>query len=335
MENKRIVSISLKYAPHLRKLPNFVGISGYLHKKIVKGKVTDVDCIRIYVSKKVPKEELKPEEIMPSEIEGLPTDLVVVPKPRALSTARWRPTIAGVSETHKDLGACTRSWYVREKETGKILILGCNHCYAKENTAAIGDECLQPSPANGGIYPNDVSGKLYRFVTIDWVNPNRVDVALVEPVIDWKYSIHNINAVRGKKLPELDMRVKKNGRTTSLTRGRISDPSVTVLVDYPISGLDALFEDQIMVRGDNRFVDGGDSGSLLLTEDNYALGLIFAGTTGGLYGIANKIDDVEALTNTETIIPPPPPPIPIWLLLAIIGAAAAIVVVVITVGVPP
>jgi hypothetical protein len=64
----------------------------------------------------------------------------------------------------------------------------------------------------------------------------------------------------------------------------------------------ATFDDQIEIEGDgpDAFCAGGDSGSLILDEDNRAVALLFAGTeTGGTNGsgvtYANPIATVRGL----------------------------------------
>lgn len=103
------------------------------------------------------------------------------------------------------------------------------------------------------------------------------------------------------------MRVRKHGRTTGLTEGRISDLTYDVLVgmDHMDPTIVALFEDQIrieQVAPHPAFGLGGDSGSLVVTSDgNRAVGLYFAGPEGGAYGIANPIDEVLAKLQIELI----------------------------------
>jgi hypothetical protein len=86
--------------------------------------------------------------------------------------------------------------------------------------------------------------------------------------------------------------VQKYGRTTSLTRGSVLAVNATIIVGY--SAGDARFVRQIVVYGDRAgFIRAGDSGSLLVTEPNAnPVGLLFAGSLGGQYGIANPIDAV-------------------------------------------
>lgn len=54
-------------------LPNVVGVG--VGPKTVKGNPTGVMAIKVYVSRKLPKEELSESELVPEQIEGIPTDV--------------------------------------------------------------------------------------------------------------------------------------------------------------------------------------------------------------------------------------------------------------------
>ncbi|NVM00945.1 MAG: hypothetical protein HWN67_01295 [Candidatus Helarchaeota archaeon] len=68
-EKKRIQDELMKY-------PNVLQIS--IGTKEVKGKDTGEYCYTVLVKRKVPKSRLDPNEIIPSELDGLKTDVVPV-----------------------------------------------------------------------------------------------------------------------------------------------------------------------------------------------------------------------------------------------------------------
>ena len=85
--------------------------------------------------------------------------------------------------------------------------------------------------------------------------------------------------------------VTKLGRTTGSTTGTVIGINVNVRVTYDTGR--ARFTGQIMIEGDSgAFSDGGDSGSMVLTDDgtNRPVGLLFAGSSTTT--IANPIDVV-------------------------------------------
>jgi hypothetical protein len=72
--------------------------------------------------------------------------------------------------------------------------------------------------------------------------------------------------------------VLKIGRTTGLTRGRVSAfevDDIWVRYDTGLLGFDRQIE--IAPLGDGPFSLGGDSGSLIVDESFHAVGLLFAG----------------------------------------------------------
>jgi len=88
------------------------------------------------------------------------------------------------------------------------------------------------------------------------------------------------------------MRVKKFGRTTSETKGRVDGINATINVNYG-NGNVAHFVDQIIITPGN-FSTGGDSGSLIVVQKGAdagkPVGLLFAGSV--LLTVANPIDPV-------------------------------------------
>jgi hypothetical protein len=87
--------------------------------------------------------------------------------------------------------------------------------------------------------------------------------------------------------------VQKTGRTTNYTTGRITAINATVDVGYG-SGRVARFRDQIITTNMSA---GGDSGSLVTTLDDVAVGLLFAGSA--VATILNQIEHVRSLLRVE------------------------------------
>ena len=118
-----------------------------------------------------------------------------------------------------------------------------------------------------------------------------------------------IGLLKGIKEAEPGMKVLKVGRTTGLTHGKIND--IEVDQRYVSFGKgDARFDGIISVESAKKgqpFCDGGDSGSLIISEHGYAVGLLFAGTDfGGAFDqgltYANRIQDVLKILKAELIM---------------------------------
>ena len=95
-----------------------------------------------------------------------------------------------------------------------------------------------------------------------------------------------------------EMRVKKFGRTTGLTFGTIdSKISGPFPLDYSVDHFKARiwFRDIWLIRSDpmSQFALGGDSGSLVVTEDGkFSVGLLFAADAAGEYGWVIPMDKI-------------------------------------------
>jgi hypothetical protein len=206
-----------------------------------------------------------------------------------------------------------------------FFILSNNHVLANSNNAQIGDPILQPGAYDGagmGL-PGDhsftpapaplgnVFARLAQFVNIEFEPPiartahkNVVDCAIgVIDLEDLERDIFWIGEVQGWRLKAprqgypapvtVGTLVQKTGRTTGWTSGRITAINATVDVNYG-GGRVARFHDQIITTSMSAT---GDSGSLLLTFDNVAVGLLFAGSN--VVTVCNQIENVRAWLGVE------------------------------------
>jgi hypothetical protein len=156
----------------LMSLKNVVGVGrGY---KTIAGTRTDCECIVVMVKEKVSGLGLRGEDFVPSEIRGVPTDVIEVGEFRFLSE-RWskmRPAQPGISCGHYQITAGTFGAVVRDAKTGDILILSNNHVLAnstsgRDGKARHGDPILQPGVADGGVPDRDEIGYLERFIPVE------------------------------------------------------------------------------------------------------------------------------------------------------------------------
>jgi len=299
----KIREVIEKHGKELLKYPNVIGFSNVPQPRIRKGKVIPKEqVLRVYVTRKIPKEQLKPSELIPSEIEGVKTDVVEIGRIKKLQgyRERYRPAPAGVSTSRADQNAAgTIGWFMVD-EDGNIYILSNNHVWANENNATQGDKIVQPGLLDGGDPENDVIAELYDWIDIDFAgNPNTVDVAIAIPLdLSQVYtSIMVVGGVTGKADPVQDSKAKKVGRSTGYTEGTIIDTSATLNVDYD-SGT-ALFQDVFIVQGEDIIVQQGDSGSPVLDEQGRFLGLLFAGSDDGKTLVACKANNIESAFQSK------------------------------------
>jgi len=332
----KIVEIKREYQRKLFKKANVIGVGiGFKYTEKVNTEEMSIICL---VERKIAIERLKKKDIIPKTIKDFKTDVFQVGKLRALQldkTARHRPCPMGTSGGHYLITAGTNGELLRDKREGKTCIGTNNHVGANSNEAQIGDPYLQPGPIDGGINPNDIIGYLLRYVPIhfegdpstcfaarSWggiynvfarlfgrrtrLKPivafpeyNIVDAALIEvKEADVSPEIAGIGIPKGVRQAEPGIPVQKSGRTTCRTTNGDVRSIETDIGPINYNWKFAYFRDQIVIGGDG-FSAPGDSGSLVLNMDGYAIGKLFAGGEGTT--IANPIQPYLDLLDAELI----------------------------------
>jgi len=260
---------------------------------------------------------------IPAALEGVPVDPEVTGAFSAfVDTTAWfpRPVPLGVSIGHPAITAGTlgcRVFTVTGEQT-LYFILSNNHVLANQNNALLGDSILQPGPYDGGNInnPDHHVATLYDFVPIAFDgSANAMDAAVAlttdidtgfaTPTGDG-YGAPSSTIVVEAGL-EVGEPVQKYGRTTQWTHGSITSLNATVTVCYEtriVKGRlkcvkSAVFTGQVMIQGPGgaSFSAGGDSGSLIVTDDSNRnpVALLFAGSD--THTIATPIDRVLSHFN--------------------------------------
>ncbi|HWP38850.1 MAG TPA: CARDB domain-containing protein [Gemmatimonadales bacterium] len=273
---------------------------------------------------------------LPGVLDGIPVSAEVTGRFMALSDprTRQRPAPVGFSVGHPAITAGTIGARVRNA-SGAVFVLSNNHVLANQNDAALGDPALQPGPYDGGTLADQI-GALAAFEPIDFSlsGQNYMDAAIAgsttanlgnaTPTDDGYgapnstiYGDANNDGLFDNKSALLNLPVQKYGRTTKLTKGRITGINATVEICYEVLFVfcvkSAYFYDQLII-GQSGFSAGGDSGSLIVTDDanKNPVALLFAGSSTET--IANRIDLVLnrfGVTVDGGDTPPPPPPDPV------------------------
>lgn len=302
--------------------------------KDVEGKTSKQLCVRVHVAQKLPKSLIPPQNLIPPEIDGIPTDVVESPPaymmaPRKKSSSRAtaksattvsnprqkiRPILGGISAAQFEVTAGTIACLCRSVRHGddpeQLYLLSNNHIFANVNKAQIGDEIYQQSSMDEGTV-DDTVAHLTRFVPLglNSSDVNRVDcaIAAIADGIDYSTEIASIGKLTGTAEAKVGLKVRKHGRTTSLTHGKITDIDydATVGMDHHDSSVKAVFHHQIRIQ-QLEWAEpvglGGDSGSLIVQSSSQkAIGLYFAGPQSGSYGVANQIDHVLSELEIELV----------------------------------
>lgn len=297
---EEIRSILKEVRPELMRKANVMATGiGY---KRVDNRTTDKLSIICSVAIKTSMDKLDAEDLIPEEIQSVPTDVNPTGMFRTFQepTGRFRPAPGGVSIGHYNISAGTLGCIVQKN--GEQYILSNNHVLANSNEASLEDAILQPGPYDGGLKSEDEIATLSEYVPITYRNEgdddseapqNLVDCAIAKPhnTDDIENEIFQIGSIAGVKEAEFDMEIKKSGRTTGLTTGVIEQVDVTSRVNFGSNKV-AVFSDQVMAGS---LSQGGDSGSVVLDNDNNLVGLLFAGsdTTTLINRIENVFDALE------------------------------------------
>ena len=269
---------------------------------------------------------------LPQALDGVPVTHRVSGLIMALSdpTQRQRPAPAGFSVGHPAITAGTIGARVVDA-LGRVFILSNNHVLANANDAGLGDPQYQPGPFDGGTAADQIATLTeYQPITFTSTANNVMDAAIALSSTDLLdnatpsddgYGMPNAtiygdadgDGVFDDRNALLGLNVQKYGRTTRLTHGQVTGVNATVTVCYAATGLtctkSARFVDQLIISP-GTFSGGGDSGSLIVTDDEhrYPVALLFAGSS--TVTIGNRIDLVLnrfGVTIDGFAAPPPGP----------------------------
>lgn len=269
------------------------------------GESTDVVAIKVYVEPGHPV-----RASLPAALEGHPVTVVEQPRIEFLGVATdsgarvesspdksaYNPVCGGISAgPTKPFGVNnvtgTLGAVVIDNETGKPMLLSNYHVFAVEGDWH-GNHITQPAVEDG---PISVVGHLERAVLSE-----EVDAAVAwQTSRDFTWSIHDLGDINGTARVEPTMAVKKRGRTTGVTSGIVESIDYSFDTELPVSHEKRHFTNQILIKGDTTFAGERDSGAVVVDSACRVVGLLFATSHDGAWGIANDIAKVtEALKVT-------------------------------------
>lgn len=190
----------------------------------------------------------------------------------------------------------TLGCFVRDN-LGVLYALSNSHVFADGGKAPIGSFVTQ-----SGKSSDEIIGVLDRFIPYSGSTPNLVDCALtrlskVRVLPRYCAAINgDIKGVRPITPDDLGAKMVKIGRTTGIQSGRVTSVEMDNLPVRMDPAFAPRFNDQIEISGGpgSNFSAPGDSGSLILDADGWAVGLLFAG------GLDDKGEDftyANLLTN--------------------------------------
>ncbi|MEN0015913.1 MAG: hypothetical protein AAGC46_21285, partial [Solirubrobacteraceae bacterium] len=280
--------------------PGVVGVD--INEKVSDGAPTGQLAIVVYVEEKKPKSKLKGDQLIPAEIEGIPTDVkeeVVEPYPARVALDEavpfTDPTKYSTLHGGISMGPCrsvhldppdapssgdyifvgTLGAIVRDRDTNAAMALTNFHVACVDSHWSVGDKQCQPGRVDGGTCPTDTFGSLQRATLSTHVDGS---VVSIDPGKATDCSIEEIGAVKGKAAAVLNSVVRKRGRTTGLTYGKVTSVDASVTINYGDGLGNHTLKNQIRIEPDTTknpvFSDHGDSGSVVVDAANKVIALM-------------------------------------------------------------
>ena len=311
-----ILDIANNNYEYLMNLQNVNGIGlGYKH---INGVNTFEPCIHVLVENKINTKYIIQNNLIPKSYMGIKTDvinrgIVTTKKSKNIFGTKARPLEAGYSISpmvkYDARGSGTIACIVKKISKNKIryFILSNNHVLSDDNKVPIGSYIIQPSDEDNGSIIYDKVAILSKYVPSkkkilpNWPI-NYMDCAIAELTDKYRASnkIATLGSFKGVNKATLGLKVKKVGMVTGVTEGEVITIGVTSEVDGAYGKY--IYKNQIDAKLDNKH---GDSGAIVVNDNNEAVGLFFAGsdTVGTFTDIGEVLKKLKVeLFLDETII---------------------------------
>ncbi|KEI00908.1 trypsin-like peptidase domain-containing protein [Clostridium botulinum] len=263
---------------------NVIGVGlGY---KIRKECCVLQKCITVFVTNKLPSNEIPEQELIPATYRGIPTDVVESGITSTCSLRnKVRPVSGGYSIGIDGLQGGTLGCLV--SQDGIEYGLTCNHVISANDSKLLGKPVVQPATQYGGKVPNDTIGIVYRFVKVNTSRDNNlVDAAIIKTNKALTSSVITfIGNIKGVNYPQIGEKVKMVGSNSGLKEGTVKTIHTTIKTFF--LGEEVVFKNQIVT---SYMSLPGDSGAILLNKNNEALGMLMS--DGSRITIYNDIHDV-------------------------------------------
>jgi hypothetical protein len=310
-EHDRLVSLFKEASESLKKYPGVVSVE--IGIKETGGNLTDNLSFRVYVKKKLDKQDLASEAVIPETILGIKTDVIEYDIPViTFDDKKYRPLKGGIQIANEEDSTGTLGCIARLNSDSSIVVLSNAHVLMGGNASGTVD-AGQPKISGSCCCTCDEIGEV-----INSKLDGTVDCAIVK----LKSGVSGVNDIRilnddgtdgfidgaaGAVVSATD-KVIKVGRTSDKTEGTVV--SITHSTGANASEGTPARTSQILVKpntGFTKFQDRGDSGSVLVNNDHEVVGLMWGAylTPGSSlfgHGIACPISNVLLEMGIELII---------------------------------
>ena len=277
-EQNRLLRIRDDVEKELKKIPGVFGVGVGLKEKA--GEITEEFCFRVYVHEKKAKKNIPDSQLIPKEIQGVKTDVLIVREEKFIAedNSKYRPLQGGIQiGNNKSSSIGTLGCIATLDADGSIVLLS-NHHVLFAGSGGIGDKVGQPTHSSCCCCTCNEIG-----IILDGEKNATVDCAIARITSNEGFTneIKDIGWIAGTNLAVVGDRVRKRGRTTRLTEGTVTDVVGKVEIT-PVAALPP-------------FASFGDSGSVVINDDNEVVGLLYAIDVATMrLGFANHIAAVVA-----------------------------------------
>lgn len=311
----QILELRERARNRLTRIPGLLAVG--FGRKVVGDQLTEGRALRVYVDEKKPPDALPADQVIPAAIDGVPTDVLAIPRGREFGTEdtqRHNPLLGGITITNlrpgaggADFGGGTLGCFATIDGTSgreNIVLLTNNHVLAK-NAGAVGDTVYQPRILAGSV-DRDNTNPIAKTHSLGvngahpFTYPGESQVAYYLDCATAKLNIDisswcdcNCGVSYTNELREINIAghgglegvaravdgetVQKSGRSTGGTTGVIEDPLGSALIGTPGVRVDNIILIRPVTPPDPAFADEGDSGSALVNERSQLIGLVFGG----------------------------------------------------------
>lgn len=328
---RSVITVQERYTAELMNLPDVVGTAVGLTED---GK----PCILVLTKSDIKAEALAKGQAnpLPDNLESVPVEIMVTGELKALKGPPGGGGGGGVSHTaiqtppiqlgtsggwRYDLAngyCCGGTLGSLVQKGGQLYILSNYHVLEADivsggnnRTATAGDHVIQPGLIDISCNVNNAQNvaTLSGIKSLPGSNVDAAIAQIISGMVRTDGAILEIGTVSSSiTSASINQAVKKSGRTTGLTRSKISGLNATVSISYENecaggSAFTKTFTGQIVIANRaSKFLAGGDSGSLMVEDvstNPRAVGLLFAGSSTS--GIANPIGEVLSFLGASMV----------------------------------
>jgi hypothetical protein len=263
----------------LLRIPGVVKVG--IGIKETNGQLTGEPVFRVYVEEKKPAAAVPPGELIPAEIGGFKTDVVIV-RPEQLEDddSKYRPLKPGCQVEPAGYDGVGTLGCLATLVSDNSVVLLSNHHVLYQGTVTDGVEVGQPTYGSSccctcGDVAVNVHGIDRAFAGAP-ANTGHLDCAIarVKPGVKADPEILEVGPITGTNNAVLLEAVKKRGRTTGFTQGTVTNLTMD-------TGGTRILEIEVKTNnGQVRFSAPGDSGSAYLNAADEMIGLHRSGNNG-------------------------------------------------------